>query len=273
MNNTQIAVLSGSVLIIVLLYFANTKLPDNSGKMDATEVAPVNGLDVNTFVERATVALEADQKENFVQLKSELSTATDKTVVYEKLVYFWDQLRQPIVAAYFMEQIAINSNKEMDWKKAGDRYYAATRFVTGEEKPMLFSRALECFEKTLELNPDNIDAKINLASCYVEGSAQPMKGIGMLRDIEKIDSNNINLQMSFAFFSEKSGQWDKAISRFEKILKIQPSFIEAYLHLADAYEQKGEKQKVIESLEKYITLVDDVAIKSEVQEYINKLKN
>ena len=75
------------------------------------------------------------------------------------------------------------------------------------------------------------------------------------------------------FFSEKSGQWDKAIARFEKVLKIQPDFIEAYLHLADAYQQKGDQQKAIESLEKYVKLVDDITIKSEVQEYINKLKN
>ncbi|MBA3706381.1 MAG: tetratricopeptide repeat protein [Bacteroidetes bacterium] len=91
--------------------------------------------------------------------------------------------------------------------------------------------------------------------------------------MEKTDSNNVNLQLNFAFFSEKSGQWDKAIARFEKILRIKPDFIEAYLHLADAYQQKGDKAKAIESLETYIKLVDDVTIKTEIQEYINKLKN
>ena len=78
---------------------------------------------------------------------------------------------------------------------------------------------------------------------------------------------------NFGFFSEKSGQWDKAIARFNKVLKIKPDFIEAYLHLADAYEQKGDKTKAIASLEKYSTLVDDPTVKTEVQNYINKLKN
>jgi tetratricopeptide (TPR) repeat protein len=92
-----------------------------------------------------------------------------------------------------------------------------------------------------------------------------------LKEVEKTDSNNVNLQLNFAFFSERSGQWDKAIARFEKVLKIQPDFIEAYLHLADAYEQKGDKANAIKSLEKYKNLVDDVTIKTEVQDYINKL--
>jgi hypothetical protein len=54
-------------------------------------------------------------------------------------------------------------------------------------------------------------------------------------------------------------------------LKIQPDFIEAYLHLADAYEQKGDRAKAIESLEKYKNRVEDITIKTEVQDYINKL--
>jgi len=99
-----------------------------------------------------------------------------------------------------------------------------------------------------------------------------MKGITILREIEKTDSNNINLQLNFAFFSEKSGQWDRAIKRFEKVLKIKPDFIEAYLHLADAYEQKGDKGKAIESLEEYLKKTDDTTAKTEIQEYINKLK-
>ncbi len=41
-----------------------------------------------------------------------------------------------------------------------------------------------------------------------------MKGIALLRDVEKTDSNNVKLQLTFAFFSVKSQQWDKAIKRF-----------------------------------------------------------
>jgi len=53
----------------------------------------------------------------------------------------------------------------------------------------------------------------------------------------------VKLQLTFAFFSVKSQQWDKAIRRFNNVLKIDPLYIEAYLHLADAYEQQGQKEK------------------------------
>jgi tetratricopeptide (TPR) repeat protein len=132
---------------------------------------------------------------------------------------------------------------------------------------------MSCFEKGLEKEPNNIDARIKLASCYVDGTADPMKGIGMLRDIEKTDSNNVDLQLAFAAFSSKSGQLDKAIRRFEKVIQLKPDYLEAYLYLADAYEQLGNKPKTIETLQKYADLVPDKEAKNEIKKYIDKLKS
>jgi tetratricopeptide (TPR) repeat protein len=269
-NKKQITVIAGTLIIIVLLLFASTQLPEKEKVPTSDHAGEHEGM--STLVESAKRVLAKDQKSVVIKLEEALKSNPDKKTAFENLINQWDSLRQPAVAAYYMEQAAIVSPNEKNWNEAGNRYYAATRFAKETERHLLFEKAMECFGKVLELNPKNTEAKINLGACYVEGSSDPMKGIGMLKEVEKTDSNNVNLQLNFAFFSEKSGQWDKAIARFEKVLKIQPDFIEAYLHLADAYQQKGDKAKAIESLEKYITLIDDVTIKTEVQEYINKLK-
>ena len=274
LNKTQIAVISSSIVLIVLLLFANTKLLPK--KEDVAETADHDHGDSNNsaltkIVKSAIDGLAAGDKKAIAALEEAIKTSPDKKVAFEKMIDMWDSLRNPSVAAYYMEQAAQASPTESNWMEAANRYYAATRFVDEASRPVLFGKATEGFEHVLELNPKNLDAKINLASCYVEGSPDPMKGIGMLREIEKTDSNNVNLQLNFAFFSEKSGQWDRAIARFKKVLKIQPDFIEAYLHLADAYQQKGDKANAIESLKKYVALVEDVTIKTEVQDYINKL--
>ncbi len=271
-NKKQIGVIAGSLILIVLLLFVNTTLPKNKEDVKLSDHAGPNTAGIKTLIESAKNALNANQKVVVAKLEEATKTSPDKKTAFENIINQWDSLRQPAVAAYYMEQAAIASPIEKNWNEAGNRYYAATRFMKEAERPILFAKAMECFEKTLELNPKNVEAKINLGACYVEGSSEPMKGIGILKEVEKTDSNNVNLQLNFAFFSEKSGQWDRAIARFEKVLKIQPDFSEAYLHLADAYQQKGDKAKAIESLEKYIGLIDDVTIKTEVQEYINKLK-
>jgi tetratricopeptide (TPR) repeat protein len=269
----QIIVVSGALILIVLLLFANTKPPLKKEEAKSSEHSAPNSEGLSSLVENAKLVLTSAQKQTILKMEDAIKASTDKKSAYEKIITFADSLKQPILSSYYMERAAIASPVENNWNEAGNRYYASTRFAKEADKAVLYAKARECFEKTVELNPKNTDAKINIAACYVEGSSEPMKGITMLREIEKTaDSNNINLQLNFAFFSEKSGQWDRAIKRFEKVLKIKPDFIEAYLHLADAYEQKGDKAKAIESLETYMSKTDDVTAKTEIQEYINKLK-
>ncbi len=269
----QIAVIAGSIVLIVLLLLANTQLPKEEDAPAMSEHSGNAEITIDVLVENAKSGLTANQKQQLEKLVEATKTLTDKKTAFENIIIQSDSLHQPILSAYYMEQAALVSSVEKNWSEAGNRYYNATRFAKENERIVLYKKAMDCFEKTLEINSKNVEAKISLASCYVEGSSDPMKGIGMLREVEKTDSNNVNLQLNFAFFSEKSGQWDRAIARFQKVLKIQPDFIEAYLHLADAYQQKGDKANAIESLEKYKNLVDDVTIKTEVQDYINKLKN
>jgi Tfp pilus assembly protein PilF len=83
---------------------------------------------------------------------------------------------------------------------------------------------------------------------------------------------NVKLQLSFAFFSVRSGQLDKAISRFNKVLSVDSNYIEAYLHLADAYSQMNENDKAIEVLKKYASKTPDITAKMEVNRYIEQLK-
>ncbi|MGZ4049243.1 MAG: tetratricopeptide repeat protein, partial [Bacteroidia bacterium] len=245
----------------------------NKEEAKMSEHAGPNTIELTKLVQNGINTLTGSQKQLIQKMDEATKSSADKKTAFENIINKLDTLRLPTVAAYYMEQAAAASPIEKNWTEAGNRYYAATRFAKEADRPILYSKAMECFQKSLDMDPKNVEVKISLAACYVEGSSEPMKGIGMLREVEKTDSNNVNLQLNFAFFSEKSGQWDRAIARFQKVLKIQPDFIEAYLHLADAYQQKGDKAKAIESLEKYITLVDDVTIKTEIQDYINKLKN
>lgn len=270
LNKTQIAVVSGALVLIVLLLLANTKLlPKEEAPVAEHEHSETANF--TKIVQSAIDALGASEKKAVQSLDEAIKTSPDKKLAFENMINMWDSLRNPSVAAYYMELASQASPTEVNWLEAANRYYAATRFVEETNRPLLYNKAIESYNHVLEMNPKNIDAKISLAACYVEGSPDPMKGIGMLREIEKTDSTNVNLQLNFAFFSERSGQWEKAIARFEKVLKFQPDYIEAYLHLADAYIQMGDKTKAIESLKKYVALVDDVTIKTEVQDYINKL--
>ena len=78
-----------------------------------------------------------------------------------------------------------------------------------------FNDAIECFNKSLELNENNFDAWFNLALAY---------------------KNNI--------------QFDKSIEIYQKALAIEPENSSVYFNLANIYEQKGDTPSSIEYYKK-----------------------
>lgn len=272
-RKTQIGLSAAAIIVFVLLFIApRTKKEESASPELPAMQANTEVMDFELVAKNAVASLNTNgTKAEFDTL---LKKAAGSPSGLDSLVRFWDKSKRPDMAAYYTEKIAAQSKTAKNWIKAGDRYFYSIQFVKdAAEVPALYNKAIACYTEGLKLDPGNTDAKIQLASCYVDGSPNPMKGISMLREVEKTDSNNVKLQMNFAFFSVKSGQYDKAIRRFEKVLEIDPSYIEAYLHLADAYEQQGNKAKTIEMLEKYISLTPDLMARQEVKKYIEQLKS
>lgn len=273
LTKLQIGIILFSVLLFVLLYFAN-KTPEIKAEELSMKGKQGKAVAMNVFVDTKIATLPDSLKKVYNSLNSTLQKDPNNLSNLDSVLVFWDRIMQPDIAAFYTEKKAQILTTSEAWFKAGERYYYAVRFVKQEEEvQVLYQQAMNCFQKGLEKDPSNVAAKIKLASCYVDGTPDPMKGIGMLKDIEKTDSNNVDLQLAFASFSSKSGQMDKAVKRLEKVIALKPDYLEAYLYLADAYEQMGNKEKTIETLQKYVDLVPDKDAKKEIKKYIDKLKS
>lgn len=71
-------------------------------------------------------------------------------------------------------------------------------------------------------DPDSL--KLQQAVELVNG-ANPMEGITLLREMIAEDSTNADAHYYLGLFSVKSGQLDKAIARFEKVVGLRPNDI------------------------------------------------
>lgn len=262
----------GAVGLFVLLFIAPKV--GSSEKPKENKMASKANIDlkgnVEMYLNMAAKSLDPGLKTQAEQLEK----AAQKDITFsDSLARFWDKQKRPDLASYVLEKKAERSNKAADWFAAGNRYYYSIQFTNDEtERPLLFQSAIRTYKSGLKLEPGNTDAQIMMASCYVEGTESPMEGVSLLKEIEKKDSNNVKLQLTFAFFSVKSNQTDKAIARFNKVLQIDPNYIEAYLHLADIYEQMNNVDKTIEMLENYAAKTTDPTTKLEVEKYIKQLK-
>ncbi len=120
---------------------------------------------------------------------------------------------------------------------------------------------------------DPAKAKTQEAIALVQGQ-DPMRGIMMLREILEEDPNNVEAHWHLGLFSVQSGQYDKALGRFQKVLELDSvNFPDAWFYLGRTYATLDSNAQAIASLKKYRTLTQDTAILNGVDQFLIELEN
>jgi tetratricopeptide (TPR) repeat protein len=265
-KNIQIAVVFGIIALTVLLYIANKK--GKPVKKEMPQAAASAIVDLAAYSD--SVIQNLDKAEQTAV--NEMNQLSDKPKGYDSIATIL--LPKSITSsAFYYEKSAVLNASNMAWKKAGLLYYKATRFDQPYLKQTLFTKAIECYQNAVQLDTNDLEAATMLGTCFVEGSAQPMNGIMMLRKVVSKDSSYIDAQVQLGLFAIQSGQSEKALERFNKILKIKPDYIQAYIYLGQIYADMGKKEQAIEMLELYMKKSNDNTINQQVEQFINELKN
>ncbi len=196
--------------------------------------------------------------------------------VYHQLARFWlDSARIFEPYAFYTGEAARLENSEKSLT------FAAQLFLDnlqGEDNLRLRQwkalQAKDLFERSLKINPANDSARVGLGACYLFGSisSAPMQGITEIRGVVQKDSTNIYAQMMLVRGSLLSGQYDKAISRLQTVLQMQPGNIEALLLMGDVYERMGDKKAAAGWYEKSLPYVAEPKLKAAIRERIEDLR-
>jgi len=270
MSRGQIIAVSACFVLLVVIYlFGNTIKPK-----DSNPAVVINGhaqqapekLDIESYIADVNAKIDNKPAQERVLALTAQNNFKDLVVEYQKL-------DKPLAVAYFSVKAAEVSNKQQTYEAAGD-YNTMLLQTAPDDKARKFlsANAITCYEKAVEMDTGSTSNRIKLAGAYVENGEQPMRGVMILRDVVQKDSNNIDAQLMLGRFGMISGQIDKAIVRFEKVLYLQPENTEALLMMAEAYDRKGNKQKALELLVKCRKTVKEPEAKKEIDQYIQNLK-
>ena len=209
-------------------------------------------------------------------IENELTAIRDSSrmaSVFIRLSGVWERGNMLPVAAYYKAKSAKLENSEKKLTFAGQNFL---QLMENESSPSVqmweATEAVGCLEQSLKINPDNEDTKLALATGYIEGTGEPMRGVQILLAITREKPDDVAANMLLGRMSIQSAQFDKAIGRFETILKKEPENKEALYFMAQAYEGKGDKHKAIEMLEKCKQVVDNPEFSKEIDKHINSLK-
>lgn len=170
-----------------------------------------------------------------------------------KLSDAYSRLQRLDSAAYYAEQAALLIPSVENWLRTGDRYYEAYGFAVEETKAaQLGVKTRASYQKALDLNPELLAAKANMAMTYVN-TASPMQGIMLLREVLDADPTNELALFNLGILSMRSNQYTKAVERFQQILINSPSNTKAQFYLGVCLVELGrndEARKVLADVKK-----------------------
>lgn len=276
-NAKQIAVLVLIAVLITALFSLNIKglQKEEASKptTDAKEQAVV-AISLEQVSETAKQTINASLAAEITTLETALKNADEpsKLALYKQLAQKWDDVNVAIPSAFYKELVAQTESSYENWVLAGDQLttaYQTTQDSTSQ--PTLVQKAITAYQTALKLNPASLNAKTGLGSAYVSGTANPMQGIQLLLEVVKEDPKNVKANTNLGLFSMRSGQFDKAVTRFKTVIEQKPD-PEAWFYLATSYENLGQNKDAILAFEKSKELAANPGLSNFVDQKIKALK-
>lgn len=278
-----IAVSAAAVLLFATFAFGRFS-PKHEGHDDhaAENAAPAEGqsaaFDITTYINQQKKGLTPSQSAYLTSLEDALTRGdlvTQKKQNFQAMSDFWkDSARSFLPFIYYYGEKAKLENSEKSLNFAAHSMLEELRGVSDPGlRVWMANEANDLFTRSLKLNPDNDSTVIGQGSTFFFGvSGAPMEGIMKIRAIAEKDPNNVFAQFMLGFGGMVSGQNDKAIERFLKVIQLDPKNSEAIFLLAELYERAGDKKKAVEWYEQGKKFVENPELMKALEEKIKSLK-
>ena len=276
MNTKQIVVIVVAVVLMGVLLLQPIKgLVDKNKGATATEATEgaVSPYSLKTVSEMSKQGLNPSLVQEITEIEAQAEKAEGdaKVQLLQQLADKWDDVAKVIPQGYIYEEIAQLSPKAEYWVKSGDAYRAGyTNLQDTAMASVLTKKAIQAYEKAVELDGNNLSAKTGLGAAMVSGTANPMAGIALLREVVAKDPKNIEANRALGLFSLQSQQFDKAIDRFKTVIEQKPD-AESYFYLATGYEKIGLKNEAIAAYQKSKEMAADPTLSQYIDRQIEAL--
>jgi len=280
-------IIIGAVLLLVAFLFTrdikglvkpteeNGKMPA-SGQMAGAETTPSTAiLSIETTSTAAKNVLNKNLATDITALENSYKGASgsEKIEIAKQLAQKWDDVEQITPSALYLEVVAQGEPSSKSWLAAGNQFIKAFESTQDSlAQPALLQKANTSFKNALEKDAENLEAKMGLGITIVNGLGAPMQGIAMLLEVVAKDPKNVKANMNLGLFSIKSGQFDKAIPRFNTVIATAPT-PEAYFYLGTALENLGKNKEAVNAYLSSKKLAANPTLSSFIDKKVAELTN
>ena len=282
MKKPQWITLAAALILVAILYVFGRIVPEKKETTTKQSDLADNPVSIDSILSDAKKRLDPAQIARLNALENSVVRGDineQKLKIYHQLAHFWadtGQIFEPY--AWYEAEASRLENSEKSLTFAAHLFLQNMR---GENSQSLRTwkafEAKDLFERSLKINPQNDSSIVGLGACYIFGgiSSSPMEGILKVKAVADRDSSNIFAEEVLGHGSMYSGQYDKAIARFETVYRLskdrEDTKLEACLMLAEAFERKADRQSAIEWYKRSLMLIKNQEVKEEVNKRIDEL--
>jgi tetratricopeptide (TPR) repeat protein len=243
---------------------------DEGAPAPMAQVAPAS---LDSIITASKASLPAHAANDLEVIEKKIASLQDSSAMaplFEQAAGIWREHKQPAMYAWTSGQSAHLAHSEKKLTFAGQFYLELMHdAATPSVQAWAAQGAVNCLNEALALNADNDTTKLALATAYIEGTSAPMSGVSILREMVAKNPNHIPANLLLGRLSIQSGQWDKAVSRLEHVLELEPQNREAMYFLGEAYKGKGDKEKAVQTFRKLEKIVNSPDFTKDIENYIN----
>ncbi|MBC7426535.1 MAG: tetratricopeptide repeat protein [Bacteroidia bacterium] len=241
-----------AVIIVLISWFTykglnkDTAVFNPKTDQSAVSVAPVNFESLKTKYLGAVKT-----KQGFPVTYAEI-TATNASTINDipgKINALLEK-REYGYAALLAEIQAESQLSDTVFTNTGRMFINAAANTDNEELQLFFARRAEAnLEKAKKINPESIAPNTDLAWVYLNDAAaasnpaEAMRPIVLLLEVVKKDPDNIEANYLLAINAERTGQNEKAIERYKKLISLQPQNPEYLQAISELYKKMGKTKE------------------------------
>jgi tetratricopeptide (TPR) repeat protein len=284
MLKSQYIIIIIAIIGSVSLFLLPKSVVSNKSKTMTQSENPNNPIDKDSIMpsditDSHQVTLSKEQTQVLERLRPlflNAKTDKEKSAYLDSLSFVFRPANLIDSIAFYAENLATQFPSVRTYFATADAYYDVFSFAMNEQKVKNAAEKARIFyEKILGQEPENSDAKVKLGVTYTI-TATPMQGIKMIREVLEKEPDNQLALFNLGLLSMQSGQYERAVERFERLLVINPKDINACLLLGQSLINLNKPKEAIARVEKFKATLSnspiDIEIKQRIDIFLTDLK-
>lgn len=244
------------VVLVGLLVFAGVFFADKTNLNNKDELAVSAGGNATQVAASAEL-----EKDSIIQPwvdSLNLRKGKEKLPYLDSIVVNLQARKKFALASDYAIQRIESDSSLASLRKIADLSTEAVKMEKVQQDTSLFrrhaDRRVDMLRRASLVEPENQEVLMDLGMALIESQRgqNSMQGILTIRKILEINPDNVDASYQLGLFSLQTGQFARAVQRFEKVLTLEEDNDNARYQLAYASAQIGEKEKARRLLDEII---------------------